>query len=123
MFLLLLFIMLEVIVLLYQQAACDETSEKSERAFVQLLLTSASGNNNIEVLKQSAVDYINGSDSASQALLPREQLEKLFSSNSVQSQPQTSSFSAGTVRCAIPDPDVPQSCVNSSEYVGSANSS
>nr|ABA96658.1 expressed protein [Oryza sativa Japonica Group] len=96
-------------------AACDETSEKSERAFVQLLLTSASGNNNIEVLKQSAVDYINGSDSASQALLPREQLEKLFSSNSVQSQPQTSSFSAGTVRCAIPDPDVPQSCVNSSE--------
>uniref|UniRef100_A0A0E0FAH4 CCR4-NOT transcription complex subunit 11 n=1 Tax=Oryza meridionalis TaxID=40149 RepID=A0A0E0FAH4_9ORYZ len=96
-------------------AACDETSEKSERAFVQLLLTSASGNNKIEVLKQSAVDYINGSDSASQALLPREQLEKLFSSNSVQSQPQTSSFSAGTVRCAIPDPDVPQSCVNSSE--------
>uniref|UniRef100_A0A0E0MKJ9 CCR4-NOT transcription complex subunit 11 n=1 Tax=Oryza punctata TaxID=4537 RepID=A0A0E0MKJ9_ORYPU len=96
-------------------AACDETSEKSERAFVQLLLTSASGNNNIEVLKQSAVDYINGSDSASQALLPREQLEKLFSSNSVQSQPQTSSYSAGTVRCAIPDPDVPQSCVNSSE--------
>lgn len=41
--------MLEVIVLLYQQAACDETSEKLERAFVQLLLTSASGNNNIEV--------------------------------------------------------------------------
>ncbi|KAL5205595.1 hypothetical protein ABZP36_033804 [Zizania latifolia] len=95
-------------------AACDETSEKPERAFVQLLLTSASGNNNIEVLKQSAVDYIKGFDSAAQALLPQEQLEKLRCSNSVQSQPQSNSFRATTVRCAIPDPDVPQNCVNSS---------
>jgi hypothetical protein len=46
--------------------ACDETSDKSEQAFVQLLLTSSSGNNNNEVLNQSAVDYINGSLSASQ---------------------------------------------------------
>ncbi|GJM87767.1 hypothetical protein PR202_ga03758 [Eleusine coracana subsp. coracana] len=85
-------------------AACDETSEKSERAFIQLLLTSASGNDNevvflsatclltavqfCEVLKQSAVDYISGSVSASQVLLPREQLEKQYCNNSVQSQPQ-----------------------------------
>uniref|UniRef100_A0A0D9XXQ1 CCR4-NOT transcription complex subunit 11 n=1 Tax=Leersia perrieri TaxID=77586 RepID=A0A0D9XXQ1_9ORYZ len=69
----------------------------------------------LNVLKQSAVDYINGSDSASQALLPREQLEKLCCTYSVQSQPQTSGLRAATVRCVIPDPDVPQSCVNSSE--------
>ncbi|KAK8449928.1 hypothetical protein SEVIR_7G287300v4 [Setaria viridis] len=97
------------------EAACDETSEKSERAFVQLLLTSSSGNNNNEVLNQSAVDYINGSVSASQALLPREQLEKQYCSNGVQSQHQISSFRAAAVRSAIPDPDVPQSCANSSE--------
>ncbi|TVU51365.1 hypothetical protein EJB05_02789 [Eragrostis curvula] len=95
-------------------AACDEQSDKSERAFIQLLLTSASGNNN-EVLKQSAVDYINGSVSESQALLPREQLEKQYCSNGVQSQPQVNSFRAATVSCAIPDPDVPQSCAVSSE--------
>lgn len=35
------------------QAACDETSEKSERAFVQLLLTSSSGNSNNEVFSLS----------------------------------------------------------------------
>ncbi|XP_047048219.1 CCR4-NOT transcription complex subunit 11-like [Lolium rigidum] len=95
-------------------AACDETSDKSERAFVQLLLM-ANGNNNNEVLQQSAVDYINGPDSASQALLPREQLEKQYCGNSVQPQPQASSFRSATVRCAIPDPDIPQSCANSSE--------
>ncbi|KAJ1265165.1 hypothetical protein BS78_08G058900 [Paspalum vaginatum] len=98
-------------------AACDEMSEKSERAFAQLLLTSSSGNNNNEVLNQSAVDYINGSVSASQALLPREQLEKQYCSITVQSQSQSqiSSFRAATVRNVIPDPDVPQSCANSSE--------
>ncbi|KAM0893245.1 hypothetical protein ACQ4PT_025253 [Festuca glaucescens] len=96
------------------EAACDETSDKSERAFVQLLLM-ANGNNNNEVLQQSAVDYINGPDSASQALLPREQLEKQYCGNSVQPQPQASSFRSATVRCAIPDPDIPQSCANSSE--------
>ncbi|KAG0520456.1 hypothetical protein BDA96_08G075800 [Sorghum bicolor] len=96
-------------------AACDETSEKSERAFVQLLLTSSSGNNNNEVLNQSAVDYINGSVSASQDFLPREQLEKQYCSTSVHSRPQISSFRAAMVRSAIPDPDVPQSCANSSE--------
>ncbi|PUZ63255.1 hypothetical protein GQ55_3G053400 [Panicum hallii var. hallii] len=95
--------------------ACDETSDKSEQAFVQLLLTSSSGNNNNEVLNQSAVDYINGSLSASQILLPREQLEKQYCSNGVQSQPQISSFRSAAVRSVIPDPDVPQSCANSLE--------
>jgi len=96
-------------------AACDETSEKSERAFVQLLLTSSSGNSNNEVLNQSALDYINGSVSASQVFLPREQLEKQYCSTGVHSSPQTSSFTAPAVRSAIPDPDVRQSCANSSE--------
>lgn len=51
--------------------------------------------------------------------MPREQLEKQYCSNGVQSQPQISSFKSASVRSAIPDPDVPQSCANSSEYVGS----
>ncbi|KAF7057667.1 hypothetical protein CFC21_064876 [Triticum aestivum] len=96
-------------------AACDESSDKSEQAFVQLLLTSASGDNNNEVLQKSAVDYVNGPVAASQALLPREQLEKQFCRSIVQPQPQVSSFRSATVRCAIPDPDIPQSRANSSE--------
>ncbi|KAM3273251.1 hypothetical protein ACQJBY_042919 [Aegilops geniculata] len=96
-------------------AACDESSDKSEQAFVQLLLTSSSGDNSNEVLQKSAVDYVNGPVSASQALLPREQLEKPFCRSIVQPQPQVSSFRSATVRCAIPDPDIPQSCANSSE--------
>ncbi|KAK3136324.1 hypothetical protein QOZ80_5BG0431690 [Eleusine coracana subsp. coracana] len=95
-------------------AACDETSEKSECAFIQLLLISASGNDN-EVLKQSAVDYISGFVSASQVLLPREQLEKQYSNTSVQSQAQVNNFRTATVRCAVPDPDISQSCAISSE--------
>ncbi|KAG2615261.1 hypothetical protein PVAP13_3NG067500 [Panicum virgatum] len=95
--------------------ACDEASDRSERAFVQQLLTSPGGDNNNEVLNQSAVDYLNGSVSASQVLLPREQLEKQYCSNGVQSQPQISSFRPAAVRSVIPDPDVPQSCANSSE--------
>jgi hypothetical protein len=40
--------MLKVLIFYHLQAACDETSDKSERAFVQLLLM-ANGNNNNEV--------------------------------------------------------------------------
>ncbi|XP_066358915.1 uncharacterized protein [Miscanthus floridulus] len=69
----------------------------------------------LNVLNQSAVDYINGSVSASQDFLPREQLEKQYCSTSVHSRPQISSFRAAMVRSAIPDPDVPQSCANSPE--------
>ncbi|PUZ44210.1 hypothetical protein GQ55_8G071800 [Panicum hallii var. hallii] len=93
-------------------AACDETSEKAERVFLQLLLSSTNGDSN-EVLKQSAVDYLNGSDYASQVLLPREQLEKHCSRDAASSL--QSSFRDATVRSAIPDPDVFQSCGSSAE--------
>ncbi|CAL4994302.1 unnamed protein product [Urochloa decumbens] len=93
-------------------AACDETSEKAERVFLQLLLSSANGDNN-EVLKQSAVDYLNGYDYASQVLLPREQLEKQCSRDAASSL--QSSFRDATVRSAIPDPDLFQSCGSSPE--------
>ncbi|RLM58389.1 CCR4-NOT transcription complex subunit 11-like [Panicum miliaceum] len=93
-------------------AACDETSEKAERVFLQLLLSSTNGDSN-EVLKQSAVDYLNGSDCASQVLLPREQLEKQCSRDAASSL--QSSFRDATVRSAIPDPDVFQSCGSSAE--------
>jgi len=95
-------------------AACDETSEKAERVFLQLLLSSTNEDSN-EVLKQSAVDYLNESDHASQVLLPREQLEKQCSRDAASSL-QSSSRDA-TVRNAIPDPDVFQSCVEFSRDV------
>ncbi|KAJ1275222.1 hypothetical protein BS78_05G120000 [Paspalum vaginatum] len=94
-------------------AACDETSEKAERAFLQLLLSLSNGDNN-EVLKQSALDYLNGSEYASQVLLSREQLEKEVSFDAAQPLPY-SSFRDATVRNAIPDPDIFQSCGRSSE--------
>nr|CAB3489577.1 unnamed protein product [Digitaria exilis] len=92
-------------------AACDETSEKAERVFLQLLLSSTDGDNN-EVLKQSAIEYLNGSDYASQVLLPREELEKQCSYDASSLQ---SSFRGSSVRNAIPDPDVFQSSGSSSE--------
>ncbi|XP_072950605.1 uncharacterized protein [Typha angustifolia] len=96
-------------------AACDETSEKSELAFVQLLLGSDSGNSSKEILGQSAVDYIKGFDPTSQVLLQREQLEEQLC-NDPQAQPYASTFRTATVRNVIPDPDVPQdSIANSSE--------
>ncbi|OEL25186.1 CCR4-NOT transcription complex subunit 11 [Dichanthelium oligosanthes] len=98
----------------FLQAACDETSEKAERVFLQLLLSSTNGDNN-EVLKQSAVDYLNGSDYASQVLLPREQLEKQCSCDAASPLPYSSSFRDATVINAIPDPDVFQSCGSSAE--------
>ncbi|XP_062197258.1 uncharacterized protein LOC133900137 isoform X2 [Phragmites australis] len=96
-------------------AACDETSEKAEQAFLQLLLISANGDNNKEILKQSAEDYMKGSNYASQVLLPRDQLEKHYSCVAVQPQPYSSSFRAATVRSAVPDPDVSQSFGDSLE--------
>ncbi|KAL6660775.1 hypothetical protein ACP70R_001810 [Stipagrostis hirtigluma subsp. patula] len=96
-------------------AACDETSKKEERAFLQFLLSTANGDNNNEILKQSAVDYLNGSCYASQVLLPREQLENQYSCDAVQPQRYSSSFRVATVRSAIPDPVVSQSSDNSSE--------
>ncbi|XP_066337770.1 uncharacterized protein [Miscanthus floridulus] len=95
-------------------AACDETSEKAEQAFLQVLLSSTNGDNS-EVLKQSAVDYLNGSDYASQVFLPREQLEKQCSYDVARPLPFSSNFRDATVRSAILDPDVFQSVGNSSE--------
>ena len=52
-------------------------------------------------------------------LLPRDQLERQYSCNAVQPHTYTSSGTAATVRSAIPDPDVSQSCGDSLEYVDS----
>lgn len=51
-------------------------------------------------------------------LLPRDQLERQYSCNDVELQTYTS-CAAATVRSAIPDPDVSQSCGDSSGYVNS----
>ncbi|PNT63843.1 hypothetical protein BRADI_4g21680v3 [Brachypodium distachyon] len=88
-------------------AACDETSERSEQAFLHLLLSSANRDNN-EILKQSAADYLKESFYASQVLLPKEQLERQYSCNAVQPKMHTSSCTAATVRCVVPDPDISQ---------------
>uniref|UniRef100_A0A804NKR7 CCR4-NOT transcription complex subunit 11 n=1 Tax=Zea mays TaxID=4577 RepID=A0A804NKR7_MAIZE len=94
--------------------ACDETSEAADQAFLQLLLSSSNGDNS-EVLKQSAVDYLNGSDYASQVLLPREHLEKQCSYDAARPLPFSSNFRDATVRSVIPDPYVFQSFGSSSE--------
>ncbi|KAL6868126.1 hypothetical protein ACP4OV_014971 [Aristida adscensionis] len=96
-------------------AACDETSEKVERAFLQLLLSPACGDNNKQILKQSAVDCLDGSYYASQVLLPREQLEKQYYSNAVQPQQYSNSFGVDTVRSVIPEPVVSEDSDNLSE--------
>uniref|UniRef100_A0ACD6A4W4 Uncharacterized protein n=1 Tax=Avena sativa TaxID=4498 RepID=A0ACD6A4W4_AVESA len=96
-------------------AACDETSEKPEQVFLQLLLSSANGDTSKEILKQSAADHLKEPSYASQVLLPRDQLEKQYSCNAVQPQTYTSSCTPATVRSAIPDPDVSQSCGDSLE--------
>ncbi|VAI02902.1 unnamed protein product [Triticum turgidum subsp. durum] len=93
--------------------ACDEISERPERVFLQLLLTSANEDNNKEILKHSAEDYLKEPSYASQVLLPRDRLESQYSCNDVQLQTYTS-CAAAKVRSAIPDPDVSQSCGDSS---------
>ncbi|AQK49287.1 Retrovirus-related Pol polyprotein LINE-1 [Zea mays] len=96
--------------------ACDETSEAADQAFLQLLLSSSNGDNS-EVLKQSAVDYLNGSDYASQVLLPREHLEKQCSYDAARPLPFSSNFRDATVRSVIPDPYVFQSFGSSSDVI------
>nr|AAX95876.1 hypothetical protein LOC_Os11g13690 [Oryza sativa Japonica Group] len=96
-------------------AACDETSDKPEQLFLQLLLNSTNGDNDREILKHSAADYLEESAYASQVLLTREQLERQYTCNEVQPQPSTGSFREATVRSVIPDPDISQSCTDSSE--------
>ncbi|XP_042382845.1 CCR4-NOT transcription complex subunit 11-like isoform X2 [Zingiber officinale] len=79
-------------------AASDDTSVKMEMAFIQLLLGSIGGNNNREVMKLSAVDYIKGFDSSSY-------LQKLYD-DGVQSKSYYSIFQAASVKNIIPDPDI-----------------
>ncbi|EHA8589751.1 CCR4-NOT transcription complex subunit 11 [Cocos nucifera] len=96
-------------------AACDDAAEKMEMTFIQLLLGSAAANNNKEVLKQSAVDYIKGFDPSSHVLLQREQLQKQHC-DGTQAEPYKSIFRAAAVKNVIPDPDVPHGCdANSSD--------
>ncbi|XP_074573276.1 uncharacterized protein LOC141829649 [Curcuma longa] len=87
-------------------AATDDTSEKMEMAFIQLLMGSIGGSNNKEVMKLSSVDYIKGFDSSSYVLLQREQLQKLFS-DGIQSKSYENIFQATSVKNIIPDPDIP----------------
>ncbi|KAM0947256.1 putative CCR4-NOT transcription complex subunit 11 [Dioscorea sansibarensis] len=93
--------------------ATDEASDDIERTFIQLLLGSAVANNNKEVLKQSATDYIKGFDSSSYVLLPSDQLRIQFSEKS-QPESYTSIFKSAAVKSAIPDPDVPRDADSSS---------
>ncbi|KAG0492237.1 hypothetical protein HPP92_005635 [Vanilla planifolia] len=96
-------------------AACDDTSEKVELAFIQQMLGSTIPGINKEVLKESALDFIEGFDSSSCTLLQREELQQQHS-NMVQSESYQSLFSNAAVRNAIPDPDIPPGCdSNSSE--------
>ncbi|KAL5205040.1 hypothetical protein ABZP36_009911 [Zizania latifolia] len=96
------------------KAAFEETSAKQERAFLQLLLNSTNEDNNREILRHSAAYYLEESAYVSQVFLPREQLEERYSCNVVEPQP-CDNFRAATVSCAIPDPDVSESCTDSSE--------
>ncbi|KAG8090943.1 hypothetical protein GUJ93_ZPchr0011g27302 [Zizania palustris] len=96
------------------KAAFEETSAKQERAFLQLLLNSTNEDNNREILRHSAAYYLEESAYVSQVFLPREQLEERYSCNVVEPQP-CDNFRAATVSCAIPDPDVTESCTDSSE--------
>ena len=49
----------------YAQGACDEASDRSERAFVQQLLTSPGGDNNNEVFFSFVGFFINTSNAKS----------------------------------------------------------
>lgn len=85
-------------------AASDDAAAKIEMTFIQLLLGSATTNINKEVLKQSAVDYIEGFDSSSYVLLQREQLQKQYH-DGAKAEPYTCIFKAAAVKNVIPDPE------------------
>ncbi|ERM99723.1 hypothetical protein AMTRI_Chr11g158470 [Amborella trichopoda] len=91
-------------------AACNDTSEKMERAFVHQLLTSITTNNNKEVLKQSAVDFIKSFDPASpdeRVYMQCEQLQKLYYYDKKLADPKKFAFKDSAVNNVIPDPDIP----------------
>ncbi|KAJ6818725.1 CCR4-NOT transcription complex subunit 11-like [Iris pallida] len=88
------------------KAASDEVAEHLEKSFVQLLLGSIGRNNDKEVLKMSAVDYMKGFHLSAHVLLQREQLQKQHSSG-VHQEDYNSIIRAAAVKNVIPDPDVP----------------
>ncbi|KAF8389208.1 hypothetical protein HHK36_025901 [Tetracentron sinense] len=63
----------------------------------------------MQVLKQSAVEYIKGFDPSSHVFLQREQLEKQFCDR-VHPEPYKCLFRDSAVKNVVPDPDVPRGC-------------
>lgn len=97
-------------------AACDDGAEQLQKVFIQLLLGSAVANNDNEVLKLSATEYMKGFDSSSYVLLPREQLQKQHG-NRVLAELYTSHFRSAAVKNIVSDSDVPRGCdPNSAEF-------
>eukprot|EP00262_Sarcandra_glabra_P006333 TRINITY_DN1850_c0_g1_i3.p1 TRINITY_DN1850_c0_g1~~TRINITY_DN1850_c0_g1_i3.p1 ORF type:complete len:386 (-),score=60.02 TRINITY_DN1850_c0_g1_i3:138-1295(-) len=90
-------------------ASCDDAAEKVERAFILQLLGSSSANNNKEVLKQAAVDFIKGFDPSSHTFLSCDQLQKQYCDNA-QAEPYNCIFRSAAVKNVISDPDIPRGC-------------
>ncbi|KAJ1431537.1 CCR4-NOT transcription complex subunit 11 [Sesbania bispinosa] len=97
-------------------ASCHEGSKKVERAFILQLLGVDSSNNGKEFLKQSASDYVKGFDQSLHEFPPLDQLKQQFS-DKVHLEPYHCLFKDGSIRNAVPDPDVPPNCdTDSSEF-------
>ncbi|KAL8497275.1 hypothetical protein ACS0TY_020819 [Phlomoides rotata] len=96
-------------------AASDDAAEKYERAFV-LQLLGFTGGNNIELLKQSAADYIKNFDLSPHSFPQREQLQQQYCGKG-HPEPFKCLFKDNSVKNVVPDPDVPHGCnSNSSEF-------
>ncbi|CAN6475451.1 unnamed protein product [Victoria cruziana] len=92
--------------------AGSDSAEKAERAFILKLL----GPESIEILKQSAVDFIKGFDPLAHVYLQQEQLQRQYSVNT-SLEPYTSLFKSSAVKNVISDPDIPRGCdADSSEF-------
>ncbi|XP_062083736.1 uncharacterized protein LOC133790213 [Humulus lupulus] len=101
---------------LFITAACNDETEKYERAFLLLLLSSDTSSNGKEFLKQSATDYINGFDPSMHTFPQQAQLEQQYC-DKLNPEPYNCPFKDGSVRNIVPDPDVPDGCdPNSSEF-------
>ncbi|XP_031494938.1 uncharacterized protein LOC116260628 [Nymphaea colorata] len=92
--------------------AGSDSAEKAERAFILKLL----GPECVEILKQSAVDFIKGFDPLSHVYLQQEQLQRQYSVDS-SLEPYTSLFKSSAVKNVISDPEIPRGCdADSSEF-------
>ncbi|KAF3787586.1 CCR4-NOT transcription complex subunit 11 [Nymphaea thermarum] len=85
--------------------AGSDSAEKAERAFILKLL----GPECVEILKQSAVDFIKGFDPLSHVYLQQEQLQRQYSVNT-SLEPYTSLFKSSAVKNVISDPEIPRGC-------------